>query len=667
MLATATMILSASGLLAASPAIETIVPNTTKLYLSIPDPDLARKQFDASQLGALVNDPLMKPFNDSLEKQLEGQGRLAERLGIAIGELEDVYGGEMAMAVIRPASEKDGFATAFIVDYMGHGKEATAMREKMKARRLALAPGAAKSGGIQFSKDGDKFGKVVGSKITTPADKAKKRPAITTYYFFAGPFFVACDHLAESQNIYARLISGNDADSLAQLPAYKNSMAEVEKASAGVMKPHVKWFQEPLGYQRIRRAEQIADGTRKPQRGKNPIDVYAQEGFDAVQGVGGWVNFSEAGYEVLHRALVYAPAVDRASKDPEIQRRNKIESHPIIVADKTKYEGPENKKYQLGMRIFHFFNAKPMNPLDWITDDIATHLTFNWYLQRAFKYSETLMNARSDEVDTQAVWHDTLDSIKTDPAGPMVDIKNEIVLQLGDRATQVTYFLKPITPDTERTVLIFEISGDAKKLNAAIDKMMIDEEKAGGAKKHEFGEHIIWQLLPLEAGDGRDGAVGRRGDDEEERLMPPASFCVAHGCLLRGSHVDAIKHLLEKPPALLIDAADLKRVNAALDKLTDGDESFRYFDRLDRSMEPHWELLRVGKFPQANTMLSNMVARMQGFDTDDPKTRERKQEIDASKLPEFPFAVPFLGPSGMIAKTRDDGWLVTGVVLTKEK
>src|SRR5690606_38500849 len=128
-----------------------------------------------------------------------------------------------------------------------------------------------------------------------------------------------------------------------------------------------------------------------------------------------------------------------------------------------------------------------------------------------------------------------------------------------------------------------------------------------GAKKHVVGDHVIWQLLPLsDVDEGRGG----RGDDEEERLMPPASFCVAHGCLLRGSHVDIIERLLAKPPALLVDAADRKAVDDELNKLSGGEESFRYFDRLDRSMESHWELLRVGKFPQSTSMLANMVARM---------------------------------------------------------
>jgi hypothetical protein len=641
---------------AASPAIDSIVPATTKLFVSIPDPDTARKQFDASQLGELVNHEEMKPFNDDLEKQLEGQGRLAERLGIAIGELEGVYGGEMAMAVIRPASEKDGFATAFIVDVAGHGEAATDMLRKVRARRRALAPG-------KVTTPSQKFGEIVGMAIKVPADKAKKRPAITSYYYFFGTLLIACDHLKEAQDIHARLVAGGGKDSLASFAPYANSMNEVKKASQDVAAPNVKWFMEPLGFQRVRRAEQIADGTRPP-GGVNQIDIYEKEGFDAVQGIGGWVNFSEQGYEVLHRALVYAPPVNRASKDPEIQRRITIEKHPRIQGDETPYEGPENKKYLLGMRLFHFFNAKPLSPLAWIPNDVATHLAFNWHLQRAFKYSETLMNARSDEVGTQTVWADTLESIRDDQDGPKVDVRKDIVLQLGTHTTQITDFLRPITPESERTVLIFEIKGDVANVDKALTRMMEVEMEADGAKKHVVGDHVIWQLLPLsEVDDGRGG----RDEDEEERLMPPASFCVAHGCLLRGSHVDAIEKLLKKADATLAEAADLKQVNDELDKLSDGEESFRYFDRLDRSMEIHWELLRVGKFPQANTMLSNMVARMQGYDTDDPETRERKQEIDASKLPQFPFAAPFLGPSGMIAKNRDDGWLVTGVVLTKKK
>ena len=118
-------------------------------------------------------------------------------------------------------------------------------------------------------------------------------------------------------------------------------------------------------------------------------------------------------------------------------------------------------------------------------------------------------------------------------------------------------------------------------------------------------------------------------------------------------------------PTRRATSAELRKVNEALDKLGGGKESFRYFDRLYRTFEQPWELIRQNKFPQAESMLGNMVTRMQGFDPDDPKAKTRKQEIDGKNLPKFDFAQPFLGTGGFFVQSEDDGWLVTGAVLTK--
>lgn len=636
---TALASICASAVFAAPPASETIFPGTTKLLVSIPDPDAAQDNFDASQLGKMFNDPKMEKFNEDMERQLEGQGRLAERLGISVAELEGVSGGEIALAVIQPNGDEDSFATAMIIDYTGHGKEITEMLGAIRDRRLALDPQA-------WSKV-EMFGSRRGLRVHVPA--AKGRPAVDTYYYFEGGLLVCCDHLAEAQAIHARITGGGSKDSLAGVPAFAHAMKEVAAASPGIQ-PDVRWFVEPFGYMRVRRAEQIAEGTRRPERGRDMLEVYENEGFDAIQGGGGWVNFSQDGHEVLHRTLVYAPAVDRTKKSEEVQRRLKTEK--AASPAKVKYAGDENTKYFLGARMMSFMNQGGLKPLDWIPDDIATQLTFHWQMQQAFKYSETLVNALSDD-KKQEVWVGVMDSIKEDRDGPMVDIRKDMAAQMGQRATIISDNVKPIDINSEREVIALQIAGDVAAVTKALDGMMADDPDA---VKHEANGHTVWEIVPPPPGVR----------DEDERNVEPASYTVAHGHLLRGSHPDILKRLHEMPKKPLAASDDLKAVNVELDKLSDGQESFRYFDRLDRSWEVHWEMFRQNKFPQAETRLSDMVAQMQGYDLEDPATKKRKQELDGTNLPGFDFAKPFLGASGMFIKTRPDGWLVTGMVLTKE-
>ena len=428
-------------------------------------------------------------------------------------------------------------------------------------------------------------------------------------------------------------------------------MDRVAKAWGGGGSPQTRWFLEPFNYMRVTRSEQIAMGKREKAPGRDMIDVYADEGFDAIGGIGGWVNFSEGDHEVLHRTFVYAPKVDRLVKDPITAGRLKVEAKMSKIPVGIKYAGPENDKYLLGARMLHFLNDGKLDPLDWVPDDIATHMAFHWHMQRAFKYSESLFNAYSDDVKHQEVWVGTIDSIRDDKDGPMVDIRKDIVMHIGTRATYISDYAKPIDVDSEQTALAMEIIGDPKVVAKAIDQMMANDPDA---KKHEAGGITVWEVVP---------PPPERG---EERQSRPASYMVAYGHLFRASHADILKKLAVMPAKQLNKAADLIEVNAELDKLSDGAEAFRYFDRLDRSMEQNWELTRANRFPESDSMLANMVARSQGFDPQDPKTKERKQEINGKLLPEFEFAKDFLGASGFIIKGADDGWLITGAVLTKE-
>src|SRR5437667_1926965 len=91
---------------------ELLLPATTKGFISTHDVEEVRKKFNETQLGELVNDPLMKPFIDDLKEQI-GQKleRAGKRLGVKWNDLEGVYGGEVALALIQP-SPKDKMSHA---------------------------------------------------------------------------------------------------------------------------------------------------------------------------------------------------------------------------------------------------------------------------------------------------------------------------------------------------------------------------------------------------------------------------------------------------------------------------------------------------------------------------------------------------------------------------
>src|SRR5690554_3019312 len=72
------------------PRAATLLPNTTKSYVSVPDYPQAEANFDQTQIGQLLADPAMKPFADDLRQQIKDK-LLAGGVQLGI-TLEDVQG-----------------------------------------------------------------------------------------------------------------------------------------------------------------------------------------------------------------------------------------------------------------------------------------------------------------------------------------------------------------------------------------------------------------------------------------------------------------------------------------------------------------------------------------------------------------------------------------------
>jgi hypothetical protein len=127
---------------------------------------------------------------------------------------------------------------------------------------------------------------------------------------------------------------------------------------------------------------------------------------------------------------------------------------------------------------------------------------------------------------------------------------------------------------------------------------------------------------------------------------------------------DLIVHAGQQNPSDTLAArTDYQRVRQALSRLGAGHDSFRFFTRTDESYRATYELVRQGKLPESETMLARLLNALLG------PTEEgvvRKQEIDGSKLPDFPLVQKYLGPAGLFVQSEDSGWWIVGCLLRKE-
>ncbi len=327
---------------------------------------------------------------------------------------------------------------------------------------------------------------------------------------------IASDSLSVMEGMLGRF-SGRGQDSLAALPAFSGAMARCQ-AEAGEMEPEVRWFIEPFGYTE---AARIASPPEHRRKGTDMLKILKEQGFTAVQGVGGFVNLAIGKYELLHRTAIYAPPVK-----------------------------PGEDRYELAANMLDFPNGGNFEPQPWVSREVASYASFNLKPKKAFEASKTLVNA----IVGDEVFEDVLKSIEEDPNGPQINIRRDLIAQLGDRATIVSDYVLPITPKSERTLFAIDVK-NPDELAATIAKSMKTDPQA---QRHEFNGHVIWEIVDEETdvADDHDrkqpgtraGQATRSRKRPKERMLPSSAVTVAHGHLLVATHYDFLTKMLTPSP-----------------------------------------------------------------------------------------------------------------------
>ena len=253
-----------------------------------------------------------------------------------------------------------------------------------------------------------------------------------TVYFLANNFFGACDDLSTMQEILARLTNGGQAKSLSQLVAYQMVMKRCSADGPRVVPPDIRWYISPLGFAEAIRA---ATPLEKRRKGKTIIEIMRNQNYDAFQGIGGFVDVSADGYQIVHRTAIYAPP-----------------------------------PYRESMKMFVFPNRpdSDFTPQPWVGRDIAAYFTVYVDILNAFKNFGPLFD---DMMESKGLWIDTLNSERSDPNGPQIDLEKELIANLGQRVTMVAGYNLPITTTSERLLWAIEIKpGQQAAVAKAIEK-----------------------------------------------------------------------------------------------------------------------------------------------------------------------------------------------------
>ena len=96
-LAAVVYVAAATATVAAVPAGDTLVPNSTKAFVSLVNVPTLVTHWEKTQLYQLLEDPVMKPFTEDLHRQLDEKWLSNhEKIGLSIEDLRSIASGELS-------------------------------------------------------------------------------------------------------------------------------------------------------------------------------------------------------------------------------------------------------------------------------------------------------------------------------------------------------------------------------------------------------------------------------------------------------------------------------------------------------------------------------------------------------------------------------------------
>jgi hypothetical protein len=118
-----------------------------------------------------------------------------------------------------------------------------------------------------------------------------------------------------------------------------------------------------------------------------------------------------------------------------------------------------------------------------------------------------------------------------------------------------------------------------------------------------------------------------------------------------------------KDPNNLAKMEDFKRVHKALTArgMNVPNTSIRYFSRTDETFRHTYEMIKINKLPESESVFARVLNMWLSEDED----VLRKPEIDGTKLPNFDLVKKYLGPGGIFVTSEDEGWYLVGTLLKK--
>lgn len=622
---------------------EKLLPASTKMWVSVPDADDLEAKFDSTQFGLLAKDPSIKPFAESFQNQAkEWLNNQNVRLGIDFDDLHGVHSGELCLAGVLAEAEGQPVAGShglvLLIDVSSTEKEARELQKKIDA--LLKERGA--------TQESLPINGVLVTKSTVVNPKRFRRSQ-SNFQAIVNGWLLVSDNEIIFREVLRRINSPatiQPAETLSAQVAFQE--VRQQTAIKGV-KSQINWFVDPFGYAQLMYAIQDED---RPDRAVRDdwVSKLKDQGFGIFRGIGGAISVATGEHEVLHRTFTYAPRDNR-----------------VVNGDRT-------------FKLFEFPTGKPdlLLPPGFVTKDCSGFAIGNWDFEAGLDSVGDIVDGISKE---PGGFKRMLNDFKVDP-DMRLDVPKLLSL-IGKQFVVSSLVARPISDDSEQITIAFPVIAEpafvldsiqrasrGKVVNIGGFKVVkLDSSTRSGGNDELDGELDIWDVPDEEA-----LAVPQ---EPEFELFETAYITVANGYLMITNNKDNLKRLLVQTKSDLAAEQDYLQVTGALQKLIDGKKvCWQQFGRMDRTLEANYEMLRRGEMGKAKTMLARLInkafaeqaAKRAEANGKEGEEAERQQKLDGSKLPEnFQESIaPYLGPTGWAMEVEENGWRITGCMLSRK-
>jgi hypothetical protein len=624
---------------------EKIFPDSTKGFLVIHNLKELGIQWRKTQIGTLMNAPVMTAFKKDLQEQLEH--RMKDRFGLTLDGIEQLPSGEVAVGMIAIPNETPGYI--FTMDITDRRKETDDYLKRLSEKLLAVGVKRTvekyKEQEIAVLAFPDRSQAVLSD---SPKSKEKTTPESVSQYTFS---MIKNDHLLVSdQRHLVQLIADRmdklDGKSLADVDDFKVVMKRCldDAPNDNDSKPLIRWYIEPLNYGESIRV--LLRGPTAEKRKSKPslFTILKQQGFDALRGVGGVVSIKAENKESVFRVFVYT-----------------------------------QKPYKLAMQMFMFPDSTNFGIPDWMPPDIARCTVLFVEPLAIFDNFGTLFDALIMQGETGA-WKDILKGIQEDPYGPQINIREEILVNFGQRVLGMSKYDQPITPTSESIVVAVELKeGKESNMINALKKLFENDSEMQPVK---YKSYTLWQrapeedIIPPSVGPSTGvpslgGTVPTQDASQQtnhNQTFPDGAVTVAKGCLFVTTNGEYLKTILDRLDTVqqsIKGEAEYVTVNDIFANmgLTDKPHFLQFFSRTDKTLQPTYELVRQGKMPQSQAVLGKV---MNALLVPEDEEGVRPQAIDGKNLPEFDKVRHYFGPSGFYGISEENGYFFKGFLLEKK-